>query len=91
MQCLRHGAKIAANTCPVESAVPRQLSVRLPDALNSRLDRIARLARRSKASLVRGALADLVEDLEDLLAAEKVRRRIAAGRERLIPLEALDI
>ena len=69
----------------------RKLSVRLPAPLEARLERVALVAGRSKSSLVRDALTDLIEDLEDLLAAEAIRRRIATGGERLMPLEALDV
>ena len=76
----------------------RKLSVRLPAPLEARLERVALVAGRSKSSLVRDALTDLLEDLDDLLedlddllVAEAIRRRIATGRERLIPLEALDV
>ena len=69
----------------------RKLSVRLPAPLEARLERVALVAGRSKSSLVRDSLTDLIEDLEDLLAAEAIRRRIATGGERRMPLEALDV
>jgi RHH-type rel operon transcriptional repressor/antitoxin RelB len=65
-------------------------SVRLDDELESRLDRLARLTGRSKSFYVKQAIADQIEDLEDLYLAQRVSQRIAEGRERLIPLEDLE-
>ena len=65
-------------------------SIRLDDELESRLDRLARLTGRSKSFYVKQAIADQIEDLEDLYLAQRVSQRIAEGRERLIPLEDLE-
>jgi RHH-type transcriptional regulator, rel operon repressor / antitoxin RelB len=67
-----------------------QTSIRLSTHLRSRLARMARLTGRSKSFHVRQALADQLPDLEDLYLARKVSKRIAEGRERLIPLELLE-
>ena len=66
------------------------LSIRLDDELEGRLDRLARLTGRSKSFYVKQAIADQIEDLEDLYLAQRVSQRIAEGRERLIPLEDLE-
>ena len=66
------------------------LSIRLDDELESRLDRLARLTGRSKSFYVRQALEDQIQDLEDLYLARKVAKRVADGRERLIPLDELE-
>jgi len=66
------------------------LSIRLDDALESRLERLARLTGRSKSFYVKQAIEDHIEDLEDLYLAQRVAQRVAEGRERLIPLEDLE-
>jgi RHH-type rel operon transcriptional repressor/antitoxin RelB len=66
--------------------MPHPFSVRLSDELDARLERLARLTGRSKSFYVKHALEDQIEDLEDLFLARKVAKRVADGRERLIPL-----
>ena len=66
------------------------LSIRLDEDLELRLDRLARLTGRSKSFYVKQAIADQIEDLEDLYLAQRVSQRIVEGRERLIPLEELE-
>jgi RHH-type rel operon transcriptional repressor/antitoxin RelB len=62
----------------------------LTDELDARLERLARLTGRSKSFYVKHALEEQIEDLEDLYLARKVAKRVAEGRERLIPLEDLE-
>ena len=66
------------------------LSIRLDEELENRLDRLARLTGRSKSFYVKQAIADQLEDLEDLYLAQRVAQRVAEGRERLIALEELE-
>ena len=66
------------------------VSIRLDDDLDARLARIARLTGRSKSFYLRQALAEQIEDLEDLFLSRTVANRVADGRERLIPLDALE-
>jgi RHH-type rel operon transcriptional repressor/antitoxin RelB len=70
--------------------MPHPYSIRLDDDLDARLERIARLTGRSKSFYVRQALEEQIEDLEDLYLARKVAKRVADGRERLIPLDELE-
>lgn len=70
--------------------MPHPFSIRLDDELDARLERLARLTGRSKSFYVKQALAEQIEDLEDLFLARKVAKRVAEGRERLIPLEDLE-
>lgn len=70
--------------------MPHPFSIRLDDDLDARLERLARLTGRSKSFYVKQALAEQIEDLEDLYLARKVAKRVAEGRERLIPLEELE-
>jgi RHH-type rel operon transcriptional repressor/antitoxin RelB len=66
------------------------LSIRLDAQLDARLERLARLTGRSKSFYVKQAIEDHLEDLEDLYLAQRIARRVAEGRERLIPLEELE-
>jgi len=66
------------------------LSIRIDEQLDARLERLARLTGRSKSFYVKQAIEDHLEDLEDLYLAQRIARRVAEGRERLIPLEELE-
>jgi RHH-type rel operon transcriptional repressor/antitoxin RelB len=70
--------------------MPRRISVHLDDALDARLERIARRSGHSKSFHVKQALFDQLPDLEDLHFARKVAHRVAVGRERLIPRDQLE-
>jgi RHH-type rel operon transcriptional repressor/antitoxin RelB len=70
--------------------MPHPFSIRLSDDLDARLERLARRTGRSKSFYVKHAIEEQIEDLEDLYLARKVAKRIADGRERLIPLEELE-
>jgi RHH-type rel operon transcriptional repressor/antitoxin RelB len=70
--------------------MPHPFSIRLNDELDARLERLARLTGRSKSFYVKQALEEHVDDLEDLYLARKVAKRVAEGRERLVPLEDLE-
>lgn len=70
--------------------MPHPFSIRLDDDLDARLERLARLTGRSKSFYVKQALEEQIEDLEDLYLARKVAKRVAEGRERVIPLEELE-
>jgi len=70
--------------------MPHPFSVRLDDELDARLERIARLTGRSKSFYVKQALGEQIQDLEDLYLARKVAKRVAEGRDDLIPLEDLE-
>lgn len=70
--------------------MPYPFSIRLNDDLDARLERIARLTGRTKSFYVKQALEDQIQDLEDLYLARRVAKRVADGRERVIPLEELE-
>lgn len=63
------------------------IAVRVPEELEKRLDRLARLTGRTKTYYVREAIEDHLDDLEEAYLAEKVLKKIRSGREKLIPLE----
>ncbi len=70
--------------------MPHPFSIRLDDDLDARLERIARLTGRSKSFYVKQALEAQIQDLEDLYLARRISKRVADGRERLIPLLELE-
>ena len=66
------------------------ISIRLDKNLVARLDRLVRLTGRSKSFYVKQAIEDQITDLEDLYAARKVAKRVAEGREGIVPLVELE-
>jgi RHH-type rel operon transcriptional repressor/antitoxin RelB len=76
---------------PEHPRMPHPLSIRLDEELEARLERLSRLTGRSKSFYVKQALQDQIEDLEDLYLARRVARRVEEGRERLVPIEDLEI
>lgn len=63
------------------------IAVRLPAAIEKRLDRLAKRTGRAKSYYVREALLNHLDDLEDIYIAEKRLEDIRAGRSHAIPLE----
>jgi RHH-type rel operon transcriptional repressor/antitoxin RelB len=65
------------------------LAIRLPEAIEKRLDKLARRTGRTKTFYVREALLEHLDDLEDLYLAEASLERIRSGEERTIPLQTV--
>ncbi len=65
-------------------------SVRLPKELDQRLSTLAADTGRSKAFYIREAIAEYIEDLEDIYLAEKVLQRVREGKETLYTLEEVE-
>jgi RHH-type transcriptional regulator, rel operon repressor / antitoxin RelB len=65
------------------------LAIRLPQAIEKRLERLARLTGRTKSFYVRQAILQHLEELEDLYLAERALERIRSGVDRAIPLEEI--
>lgn len=63
------------------------LAIRLPQAIEKRLEKLARRTGRTKSFYVRQAILQHLEDLEDIHLAERTLQRIQDGEERTIPLE----
>jgi len=63
------------------------IAVRVPEEIETRLDRLAQLTGRTKTYYVREAIEEHLDDLEDAYLAEKVLEKVRSGREKLIPLE----
>lgn len=63
------------------------VAVRVPEEIEMRLDRLAKLTGRTKTYYVREAIEEHLDDLEDTYLAEQVLAEIRSGREKVIPLE----
>ena len=62
------------------------ISIRLPDELETRLAKLADLTGRTKAFYIREAIAEHIEDMEDLYMAEQRLDEINLGKVKAIPL-----
>lgn len=63
------------------------VSIRLPDDVADRLDRLVALTGRTQTSFITEAVLEHLDDLEDLYAAEQRLGEIRAGQTRPIPIE----
>ena len=63
------------------------LAIRLPAAIEKRLEKLAKRTGRTKTYYAREAILQHLEDMEDVYLAERVLDRIRKGEERTIPLE----
>lgn len=66
------------------------ISIRLDPELDARLEALAKKTGRTKTYYVREAIAEQIEDLEDLYLARQVAGRLDADRERRIPLTEIE-
>ncbi len=62
------------------------VSLRLPEDLSARLDRLAKRTGRTKTYYMIEAIREQIGDLEDLYLAEKELQEIKSGRSKLTPL-----
>jgi RHH-type rel operon transcriptional repressor/antitoxin RelB len=63
------------------------VSLRLPDDIQNRLQRLAQLTGRSKSSYMIEAIREHLDDLEDLYLAEQRLADIRSGKTQTIPME----
>jgi RHH-type rel operon transcriptional repressor/antitoxin RelB len=63
------------------------LTIRLPQSIETRLEKLARRTGLTKSFYAREAILQHLEDLEDLYLAERRLQRIREGKDRAIPLE----
>ncbi len=63
------------------------VSLRLPDEVVQRLDKLATMTGRTKNSYMAEAIQEHLDDLEDLYLAEQRMADIRAGRDQAVPLE----
>ncbi|BAH77765.1 hypothetical protein DMR_42740 [Solidesulfovibrio magneticus RS-1] len=66
------------------------LTVRLPEALEARLNTLAEATKRPKSFYVREALERSLEDMEDVYLAEAALERFRASGEPAVPLAELE-
>jgi RHH-type transcriptional regulator, rel operon repressor / antitoxin RelB len=62
------------------------VSLRLPDDLNARLDKLAKRTGRSKTYYMIEAIREQIGDLEDIYLAEKELEDVNSGRSKLVSL-----
>ena len=63
------------------------LTIRLPQSVETRLEKLARRIGRTKNFYIREAIVQHLDDLEDIYLAERTLQRLRDGKERAIPLE----
>jgi RHH-type rel operon transcriptional repressor/antitoxin RelB len=63
------------------------LTIRLPQSIETRLEKLARRTGRTKSFYAREAILQHLEDLEDLYLAERRLQRIREGKDHAILLE----
>jgi RHH-type rel operon transcriptional repressor/antitoxin RelB len=63
------------------------LTIRLPQSVEIRLEKLARRNGRTKIFYVREAILRRLEDTEDIYLGERTLQRIRNGREGTIPLK----
>ena len=64
-------------------------SIRLPQAVETRLEKLSVLTGRRKSFYVKEAICEHLNDLEDVYLAEKRLENIRAGRTKTVPLEKI--
>jgi RHH-type rel operon transcriptional repressor/antitoxin RelB len=65
------------------------LAIRLPEAIEKRLDELAKRTGRTKTYYAREAILAHLEELEDIYLAETRLEEIRTGRSKTIPLETV--
>ncbi|MGA0588074.1 type II toxin-antitoxin system RelB family antitoxin [Dyella sp. KRB-257] len=62
------------------------LAIRLPEAIELRLEALAKATGRTKTYYAREAIVEHIDDLEDLYLAEQELLKVRAGRSKTVPL-----
>ena len=65
------------------------LSIRLPEEIDVRLERLAEEAGQTKSDYAREAILEKIEQMEDLHLAEQVLERLRNGEERVVSSEEM--
>ena len=63
------------------------LAIRLPEAIERRLEKLAKRTGRTKTFYAREAILRYLEDLEDVYQAERVWERVRTGKEKTYSLD----
>jgi RHH-type rel operon transcriptional repressor/antitoxin RelB len=81
-----------SNRLPSRSHSSRltMLAIRLPEDIEARLDTLAKRTGRSKTFYVREAILQHLDELEDLYLAERMVKRIQAGKEQTLTLDEVE-
>ncbi len=66
------------------------INFRVDEAINDRLERMARLTGRTKTWYIREAVSEYLDDMEDIYLADQVMERVEHGEENVHPLEDLE-
>ena len=66
------------------------LALRLPEDIESRLDKLAKATGRTKSFYAREAILEHLADLEDLYLAEKRLVKVRTGKSKTYTLNALE-
>ena len=66
------------------------LALRLPEDIESRLDKLAKATGRTKSFYAREAILEYLADLEDLYLAEKRLDKVRTGKSKTYTLNAVE-
>jgi RHH-type rel operon transcriptional repressor/antitoxin RelB len=66
------------------------LALRLPEDIESRLDKLAKATGRTKSFYAREAILEHLSDLEDLYLAEKRLAKVRTGKSKTYSLNAVE-
>ena len=66
------------------------LALRLPEDIESRLDKLAKATGRTKSFFAREAILEHLADLEDLYLAEKRLAKVRTGKSKTYTLNAVE-
>jgi RHH-type transcriptional regulator, rel operon repressor / antitoxin RelB len=66
------------------------ISLRLPDDVKARLERLAKRTGRSKTFYMIEAITEKIADLEDLYLADEISRRVRSGKEKTWSLDEVE-
>ena len=66
------------------------LALRLPEDIESRLDKLAKATGRTKSFYAREAILEHLADLEDLYLAEKRLDKVRTGKSKTFSLNAVE-
>lgn len=65
------------------------LSIRIPEEIDARLERLAKEAGQTKSAYAREAILEKIEEMEDLHLAEQVLERVRNGDEKVVTSEEM--
>ena len=66
------------------------LALRLPEEIESRLEKLAKSTGRTKSFYAREAIIEHLADLEDLYLAEKRLAKVRSGKSKTVSLNAVE-